>query len=87
MSIHTSIQLPISPRLHLAIRPSVPLLLINIAHFDHLVLMLALKGVRLVGLITFQVDAVGLPVFSWVRRIGTVRATFKLADRPVLGED
>ena len=67
--------------------PDCPSPFFYIAHFDHLILMLALKGVRLVGLITFQVDAVGLPVFSWVRRIGTVRATFKLADRPVLGED
>ena len=46
-----------------------------------------LNGVRLAGLITFQADAVGLPVLSWVRRIGTVSATFKLADRPILGED
>ena len=58
-----------------------------IAHFDHLILTLDLKGVRLVGLITFQVDAVGLPVSSWVRRTETVRAAFELADRPVLGED
>ena len=57
------------------------------AHFDHLILTLDLKGVRLVGLITFQVDAVGLPVSSWVRRTETVCAAFESADRPALGED
>ena len=87
MSVQPSIELPISLPLHLAICPNVPLHFFYIAHSDHLILTLDLKGVRLVGLITFQVDAVGLPVFSWVRRIGTVSATFKLADRPILGED
>ena len=67
--------------------PDCPSPFFYIAHFDHLILTLDLKGVRLVGLITFQVDAVGLPVSSWVRRTETVRAAFELADRPVLGED
>ena len=86
MSIQPSIQLPISLPLHLAISPTV-LHFFYIAHFDHLILTLDLKGVRLVGLITFQVDAVGLPVSSWVRRTETVCAAFESADRPALGED
>ena len=64
-----------------------PLHFFSLIYFDTLSLRLVLNGVRLAGLITFQADAVGLPVLSWVRRIGTVSATFKLADRPILGED
>ena len=87
ITIHLFIQPITGLPLQLSIGVIVPLHFFSLIHFDTLSLHVVLNGVRLAGLITFQADAVGLPVYSWVRRIGTVSATFKLADRPILGED
>ena len=58
MSIPLFIQPIISLPLQLSIGLIVPLHCFSLIHFDTLNLQVVLNGVRLVGLITFQADAV-----------------------------